>query len=150
MDSRTSKLESVPLDKLCLESIRWERLKVGVIKINCNAAVGRRFSSIVVVAHDWRGNMVFAFSRKVNTIIPLQAEAEAILWAGQLAVLHGFPAVVIESDCKEYVHAENRVGLCPWQIQSFVLEFLDVMGSLDCWSLHWVRRDANRASHALT
>ena len=82
MDSRTSKLESIPLDKLCLESIRWERLKVGVIKINCNAAVGRRFSSIVVVAHDWRGNMVFAFSKKVNTIIPLQAEAEAILWTG--------------------------------------------------------------------
>ena len=82
MDSRTSKLESIPLDKLCLESIRWERLKVGVIKINCDATVGRHFSSIVAVAHDWRGNMVFAFSKKVNTIIPLQAEAEAILWTG--------------------------------------------------------------------
>ena len=93
--------------------------------------------------------MFFALSRKVNTIIPLQAEAEAILWAGQLAVLHGFPAVVIESDCKECVQAGNRVGLCPWQIQSLVLEFLDAMGSLHCWSLHWVRRDANRASHAL-
>jgi hypothetical protein len=126
----------VPFDKLCLESIRWERPKVGVIKINCDVAVGHCFSSIVVVACDWRGNMVFAFSRKVNTIIPLQAETEAILSAGQLAVLHGFPVVAIEFDCKECVQAGNRVGLCPWQIQSFILEFLDVMGSLDCWSLH--------------
>ena len=45
-------MEFIPLDKLCLESIRWERLKVGVIKINCDVAVGRRFSSIVAVAHD--------------------------------------------------------------------------------------------------
>jgi hypothetical protein len=115
-DHRIVFFKSVPLDKLCLEYIRWERQKVGVIKINCDAAVGRRFSSIVAVARDWRGNMVFAFFRKVNTIIPLQAEAEAILWAGQLVVLHGFPAVVIESDCKEYVHAKNRVGLCSWHI----------------------------------
>ena len=84
----------VPLDKLCLESIRWERPKVGV---------GRRFSSIVVVACDWRGNMVFAFFRKVNTIIPFQAETKAILSVGQLAVLHGFPTVAIESDCRECV-----------------------------------------------
>ena len=61
--------------------------------------------------------MVFALSRKVNTIIPLQAKAEAILWAGQLAVLHGFPTMVIESNCKECVQTGNRVDLCPWQIQ---------------------------------
>ena len=53
-------------------------------------------------------------SRKMNTIIPLQAEAEAILWAGQLAVHHGFLAVIIEFDCKKYVQAGNRVGRCPW------------------------------------
>jgi hypothetical protein len=92
--------------------------------------------------------MVFALSRKVNTIISFQAEAEAILWAGQLAVHHEFLALIIESDCKECVQAGNRVGCCPWQIQSLVLEFLDAMGSLHSWTLHWVRRDANRASHA--
>jgi hypothetical protein len=59
------------------------------------------------------------------------------------------PTVVIESDCKEYVQAGNSVRFCPWQIQSMVLEFLDAMGNLHCWSLHWVRRDANKAFHAL-
>ena len=148
-DHSTVFFKSVPLVKSSLESFRWERPKVVVIKINYDAAVGRHFSSIATIARDWRGNMFFALSRKVNTIIPLQAEAEAILWAGQLAVLHGFPTVVIESNCKECVQTGNRVDLCPWQIQSLVLEFLDAMGSLHCWSLHWVRRDANRASHAL-
>uniref|UniRef100_A0A2N9G7V8 Reverse transcriptase domain-containing protein n=1 Tax=Fagus sylvatica TaxID=28930 RepID=A0A2N9G7V8_FAGSY len=131
-DHSTVFFKSVPLVKSSLESFRWERPKVVVIKINCDAAVGRHFSSIATVARDWRGNMVFALSRKVNTIIPLQAEAEAILWAGQLAVLYGFPTVVIESDCKECVQTGNRVDLCPWQIQSLVLEFLDAMDSLHC------------------
>jgi hypothetical protein len=28
------------------------------------------------IARDWRGNLVFVFALKVNTIFPLQTEAE--------------------------------------------------------------------------
>uniref|UniRef100_A0A2N9IWX8 Reverse transcriptase domain-containing protein n=1 Tax=Fagus sylvatica TaxID=28930 RepID=A0A2N9IWX8_FAGSY len=87
-DHSTVFFKSVSLVKSCFKSFSWERQKVGVIKINCDAVM--------------------------NTIIPLQAEAKAILWAGQLAVHHGFLAVIIESDCKEYVQVGNRVRRCPW------------------------------------
>jgi hypothetical protein len=51
--------------------VKWEHPHDGVFKINCDAAVGHHFSFVVAVARDWRENMVFAFTRKVNTIIPL-------------------------------------------------------------------------------
>ena len=44
--------------------------------------------------------MVLAGSKKINTIIPLQAEAEALLWAVQLAMENEFPKAVLEGDSK--------------------------------------------------
>jgi hypothetical protein len=125
----------------------WTRPNCGVIKINCDAAVGSLFSSIAAVARDWRGKLVFALSKKVNTVIPLQAEAEAILWAGQLSVSHGFSNVIIESDCKACVDAINALGNCPWLIQSVMVAVFDVLSDLNFWKLCWVRRSANRAPH---
>ena len=75
------------------------------IKINCDVVVRSRFSSIVVVVRDWRENLVFTFSKKVNTIISLQVEAEALLWAGQLASSHKLGKVILKSDCKLVVDA---------------------------------------------
>jgi hypothetical protein len=125
----------------------WTRPKCGVIKINCDVAVGSCFSSIAAVARDWRGKLVFALSKKVNTVIPLQAEAEAILWAGQLAVSHGFSNVIIEPDCKTCVDVVNALGSCPCLIQSVMFAVVDVLSDLTWWKLCWVRRSANRAPH---
>ena len=46
--------------------------------------------------------MVLVGSKKINTIIPLQAEAEAeaLLWAVQLAMENEFPKAVLEGDSK--------------------------------------------------
>uniref|UniRef100_A0A2N9HH70 Reverse transcriptase zinc-binding domain-containing protein n=1 Tax=Fagus sylvatica TaxID=28930 RepID=A0A2N9HH70_FAGSY len=128
---------------------KWEHPHDGVFKINCDAAVGHQFSSITAVARDWRGNMVFAFTRKVNTIIPLQVEVEAIIWAGHLAISHGFSTVIIETDCRPCVQAVFKVRSSPWQIQFAVMDFLSVMKGLFWWRLNWVRRSANRAPHVL-
>ena len=38
-----------------------------------------------MVARDWRGTLVFPYSKRVNTNIPVQAEAEAVFWALHLA-----------------------------------------------------------------
>ena len=50
-------------------------------KINCDAAVGSDKSFIAIVARDWRGELVFAYTKQVETNVPVQAEAEAINWA---------------------------------------------------------------------
>ena len=48
-------------------------------KINVNAACNLESSFIVVVARDWRREVVFACSKRVNTTLPFQAEVEAII-----------------------------------------------------------------------
>ena len=48
---------------------------------------------------------MFSYAKKVNTIIPLQAEAEAILWSHQLAQTHGIERLIIESDSKSCIEA---------------------------------------------
>ena len=68
-------------------------------KINVDAAVGLRFSSIAAVARDWRRELVFADSMKVNTTLPLLAEAEAIKWALSLVPAMGNDYIIVESDC---------------------------------------------------
>uniref|UniRef100_A0A2N9IIA7 Reverse transcriptase zinc-binding domain-containing protein n=1 Tax=Fagus sylvatica TaxID=28930 RepID=A0A2N9IIA7_FAGSY len=57
----------------------WNRPRQGCIKFNWDAAIGKTCSCIAVVARDWRGEVVLAISKKTNTTIPLQAEAEALL-----------------------------------------------------------------------
>uniref|UniRef100_A0A2N9I2H9 RNase H type-1 domain-containing protein n=1 Tax=Fagus sylvatica TaxID=28930 RepID=A0A2N9I2H9_FAGSY len=127
----------------------WVRPNFGIIKINCDATVGPRFSSIAAVTRDWRGKLVFAFSKKVETILPLQAEAEAIIWTGQLAIAHDLSKVIVEFDCKTCVEAVNRIGSYPWLIKSGMLIFANLMSGLTWWKLCWVSRLANRAPHAL-
>ena len=68
------------------------------LKINVDAAVGPRFSVIATVTGDWRGKVVFAGSRKVNTTIPLQAEAEAVRWALSLVSDLRCDSIYVEMD----------------------------------------------------
>ena len=82
-------------------------------KINVDAAVGPCFSSIVAVARDWRGELVFAGTMKVNTTFPLQAEAEAIKWALSLALVMGNKCIIVESDCQYCVHLLNDLAVAP-------------------------------------
>ena len=58
-------------------SARWCCPSQGMLKLNCDAAVGDLSSCIAIVARDWRGKLVFTISKKVNTNIPVQAEANA-------------------------------------------------------------------------
>uniref|UniRef100_A0A2N9FQH0 Aminoacyl-tRNA synthetase class II (D/K/N) domain-containing protein n=1 Tax=Fagus sylvatica TaxID=28930 RepID=A0A2N9FQH0_FAGSY len=76
----------------CCNLIRFEGSQIDAEKIlrNIWALEAEHWnSSGAAVARDWRGEMVFSNAKKVNTIIPLQAEAEAILWSCQLAQAHG-------------------------------------------------------------
>ena len=68
-------------------------------KINVDVAVGLCFSFIAVVARDQKGELVFTSTMKMNTTIPLQAEAKAIKWALSLAPAMGKECIIVESDC---------------------------------------------------
>ena len=83
----------------------WFNPDRGTIKINVDVACNNESSSIAVVARNWSGDVVFACSKRVNTTLPLQAEAEAIIWALSLAANLGFVSISIESDSKTCIDA---------------------------------------------
>ena len=119
------------------------------IKINVDAAVGPRFSSIVVVVRDKRGELVFVSSIKVNTTLPLQAKAEVIRWAFSLApVLVG--ETVVESNSQSIFQLlSNLVVPPPWRIKSLcsnLKSFLFLFGNV---YVIWVPRLSNEAAHTL-
>ncbi len=97
----------------------WTNPPKGYIKINTNATVGKSVSCVAVVVKNWRGTVVLALSKKVNTTIPLQPEAEALFWASQLAVELGVDDVIFESESKECIHSLNNPHvLAPWRIRN--------------------------------
>ena len=81
----------------CVQA-KWVKPELGSIKLNVDAVVGTYHSVVAVIARDWRGELVFACSKKVNTTLPLQAEVEAILWALQLAEPLISAPILVEGD----------------------------------------------------
>ena len=84
---------------------RWKKSRRDSIKINVDAAFKDGGSSIVVVARDWRGEVIFACAKRVYTNLPLQVEAEAIKWALSVAKRLEATAMIVESDSKDCVDA---------------------------------------------
>uniref|UniRef100_A0A2N9I2Q1 CCHC-type domain-containing protein n=1 Tax=Fagus sylvatica TaxID=28930 RepID=A0A2N9I2Q1_FAGSY len=129
---------------------RWEKPGRGVIKLNFDAAIGMDFSYVAVVARDWRGELVFALSKKAKTIIPLQAEMEAIWWSMQLALSHGFSAICFESDSSSCIEALLKpAASIPWRIRRCVLDVLSLAADFPDWSFRWIHREANGAADSL-
>ena len=132
------------------QSLHWICPPHGCIKFNCDAAIGVDCSCLVVVARDWRGTVGLAISKKVNTTIPLQAEAEAILWASQLAEDLGLVAVQFESDSKQCMDAVNsRDVVIPWRVYSCISNVKYSFVAYPSWVFSWVNRKANGAPHTL-
>ena len=131
-------------------SARWCCPNQGMLKLNCDATVGDLSSCIAIVARDWRGKLVFAISKKVNTNIPAQAEANAILLAIHIAINFSFCSCVIESDRKVCIDAIKGGGnLIPWRLLNFVDSVKNVITDYSHVSFNWVHREANQVAHVL-
>ena len=97
----------------------WIALSRLDIKINIDATVGPHYSTIATVVRDWRGELVFAGSMKVNTTLPLQAEAEAIRWAISLVPALVGESIIVESDSQSVVQLLSNLAMPPpWRIKS--------------------------------
>ena len=93
---------------------------------------------------------MFAISKKVNTNIPVQVEANAILLAAHIVLNFSFCNFIIESDCKVCIDA-IRVGgkVIPWRLVNFVDSIKNVISDYGHVFFNWVHREANQAAHVL-
>ena len=87
---------------------------------------------------------MFAGSMKVNTTLPLQAEAEVVRWAISLAPALAGDFVLVESDSQVVVQLLSNLTLPPpWRIRSLCVDLrslLDLHGKV---LVSWVPRLCN-------
>lgn len=127
-------------------TVAWTPPLHGAIKINCDAAVSQNISYVAIVARDWRGKMVFAMTKRVETTIPVQAEAEAINWATQQALCLGTRHVIVESDAKICIDALRKpTKESPWRIAVLITDTLRLAKFLQNIQFSWIPRSANNA-----
>ncbi|XP_065629740.1 uncharacterized protein LOC136067578 [Quercus suber] len=120
------------------------------IKINVDAAVGPRFSAIAVVVRNWRGELVFAGSKKVNTTLPLQAKAKAVRWAISFAPALDGDSVHVESDSQVVVQLLSNLTLPPpWRIRSLCVDLSSLLALHSNMFVSWIPRLCNQAAHIL-
>ncbi|KAF3967256.1 hypothetical protein CMV_008722 [Castanea mollissima] len=94
--------------------------------------------------------MILSLSKRVETNLPIQAEAEAINLATRVAVNRGFANVVVESDVKSCIEALNApTDAVPWRISSISADTLSWACRGQQFVFKWSPRDANKAAHVL-
>ena len=75
---------------LVRRDLSWTKPPQSAFKLNCDATIEDSSSAIVVIARDWRGLLMFAVTKKVDTDTPIEVEAKAILWVVNLACQANF------------------------------------------------------------
>ena len=120
------------------------------LKINVDATVGPSFFVIAAVTRDWRGNVVFAGSRKVNTTFPFQAEAEAVRWALALVLDLRCDSVSVETDSLVVANLISNTSVSPpWRIRFLCSDLRSFLSSYSNVAVSWVPRTCNEAAHIL-
>ena len=128
----------------------WSRPAHGTTKINCDAAVGKNHSVLSIIARDWRGNLVFAHSKKAYTNVPVQAKAETLHWAIWVASQCNLQKVVIEGDSKICLEAIIKNGPeIPWKIDPIIKDIWSIASHIPSDKYNWVYRGCNAAVHSL-
>ena len=76
-----------------------------------------------MIARDWRGNLVFAYSIKVNTNVLVQAKAKALRWAISTAMKQNLINESFESDCQVCIQGlTSSTNSIPWRINNIFQE----------------------------
>lgn len=84
--------------------------------MNVDAALDNSSFLLVAVARDDKGDIIKVWAKTHISCSSLQVEANAILWAVQLAMIEGWNQVIIEGDAKAcftpfLLHASPQISL---------------------------------------
>ena len=132
-------LDPLVRSQVSASALGWSSPPKHGLKINVDAVVGPSFFVIAAVTRDWRGNVVFAGSRKVNTIIPLQVEAQAMRWALSLVSDLRCDFVSLEIDSQVLAKLiSNSTTPPPWRIKFLCSDLRSFLSSYSNVAVRWV------------
>ena len=88
--------------------------------------------------------------KKVNTTLPLQAKAETLLWALQLAEPLNSTPIMLEGDSQVCFKSITVQGMdIPWAIENVIQSLKYLASKFPFLSFRWFPREANEAAHTL-
>lgn len=92
---------------------RWTRPPMGVLKVNCDAAVKRKgFVGVGFIVRDWQGNVIgLGLDRIMGNVGVLCAEALAVRGGLMFALEGHVDRLIVESDCKRIIDMLNNQGV---------------------------------------
>lgn len=129
-------------------SVAWEAPPLGWIKLNVNDALSESSSALAVVARDYKGITIKAWSKVHSKSSPISAEASAILWAVQLALQERWNHIIVEGDAKNCIDPLSSEDVSPnWSIANIVSNVLSFKSSFSACLFHWVKRECNVVAH---
>lgn len=128
----------------------WEAPEDGWIKINVDAAVTENATALAVVARNKKREVLKVWAKRHVGCSPMQAEAEAVYWAIQLAQKENWQHIIIEGDAKSCFDPLSAPGLQPdWSIANTISNILDLSNFFLNCKFRWVRRGCNNAAHVV-
>lgn len=117
------------------------------IKINVDAATNLKNSkgAIAVVVRDEAGNLLTGMTRQIFCCSPLEAEAQAVKLALNLAESLEMSEISIETDNEE-VRDSCYNSYCHWSIRSCIHEIKQLLSRNPLFTVKWIRRSANKVA----
>ena len=123
-------------------------LRRALIKLNVDAAIAHSKATLAVIARNEAGVVIKIWIKIIPKSSPLRVEAEAILWALQLAKGEQWRYICVESDSKLSIDAILDRSGCPlWPISTLVFDICLFAKSFLSCSLLWVCRSGNAIAH---
>ena len=126
----------------------WSPPPQGWIKINVDAAMSNSKSTLAVVARNHLGIAISLWGREHHLCSPAQAEAEAILWAVQIAIQERWSMIIVEGDAKLCLDPLAQPNLTPsWSISTIISNIRSLISCFKSCAFRWVQRKCNVATH---
>lgn len=106
--------------------------------------------TITMVARNSVGHILFGLAKRIQSNDPCYAEAAALSWALEIAILESFTDIIVEGDAKVCIDAVSVTpDKAPWKIQTLMANVFILVVNFNMCVFSWVHRNANSMAHNL-
>ncbi|KAF4353524.1 hypothetical protein F8388_013816 [Cannabis sativa] len=152
--SLVAELNSVftsPLDSSIDQSSQHARLEVlqGEFVVFADAACKDLRSVAGIIVTKANSEVVEAFSAQLQVVIPLEAEAWALLHAVHRCLSQGWHNVTFAVDCQLLVWGIKARKTPNWRVAGVFARLLDALDCIPSASVVWIPRSGNEKAHKL-